>query len=150
MPDTDHTPLNHKIEAALAAYLISVRSAAALGTVQIVASHEDVALETPRIVVSCDAMTPFSLDLPGVMECAVEITYRSQRGSTTTAAHKTAAGKLTSWLHDLAAVRTALSAADALHCYRIQFTGLRFDPDAGDDAQETIHGLSLLCQGAGV
>jgi hypothetical protein len=149
MPDTDHTPLNHKLESALASYLVSVRSAAGLGSVQIVASFEDVTLQTPRIVVSCDAMSPRTLDLPGVMDCAVEIVYHSQR-DTTIAAHKTAAAKLTSWLHDLAAVQTALSAGDAMHCYFIQFTGLRFEAAAEEGTHQTLHLLQITAQGASV
>lgn len=149
MPDTDHTPLNHKLEAALAAYLISVRSDAGLGTTQIVASFDDVTLQTPRIVVSCDAMSPRTIDLPGVMDCAVEIVYHSQR-DTTIAAHKTAAAKLTSWLHDLEAVKAAISAADGLHCYHVQFTGLRFESAADDGTHQTLHGLQITAQGASV
>lgn len=149
MPDTDHTPLNHKLEAALAAYLVSVRSAAGLGTTQIVASFDDVTLETPRIVVSCDAMSPRTVDLPGVMDCLVEIVYHTQR-DTTIAAHKTAAAKLVSWLHDLAAVKTALNAGDALHAYFLQFTALRFEAAADDGTHQTTHALQITAQGKGV
>lgn len=150
MPDTDHTPLNHKLEAAIAAYLVSVRTAAGLGTTQMIASHEDVALESPRIVVSCDSLSARNLDMPGIMDCAVTIRYITQSGTTTTAAHKTAAAKLTSWLHDLDAVKTAISDGDALHCYFIQFTGLLFEKDAEDGTLETAHEINITAQGKSV
>lgn len=146
--NTDHTPLDLKLESALVAYLDSIASSAGLTGLQVVTSMTDTeALETPRAVVTVMSMDPHSVDLPGVMNCTVEVAYLSQSGSSTIAAHRTAAGKLSSWLHDLAAVKTALSATNALSCYFVQFMSSRFEKDADEGAQRSILTYMYRVQG---
>lgn len=146
--NTDHTPLDLKLETALVTYVDSITTSAGLTGLQVLTSMTDTeALESPRAVVTVTSMDAHSMDLPGVMNCTVEVAYLSQSGSSTIAAHRTAAGKLTSWLHDLAAVKTALSATNGLQCYFIQFMGSRFEKDADEGSQRSILTYMFRVQG---
>ena len=151
MPDTDYTPLNHKLETALATYLLGARAGMALDGLQVIDSHQDAAaLDSPRVVVRCDGLDPRSPDLPGIFDAQVMVDYISQPPEVTAAAHKTTAGTLASWLHDVATVKAALTATDGLHCYFYEALGSSFSADEEAGTQTTIISLKIVCQGKSV
>ena len=148
MPDTDYTPLNHKIETALATYLASIRASMALDGLQVIDSHQDAAaLDSPRVVVRCDSLDPRSPDLPGIFDAMLMVDYISQPPDVPAATHKTTAGTLAGWLHDVATVKAALTATDGLHCYFYEPTGSSFSADEEGGTQTTSLGFKIVCQG---
>ena len=107
----DYTTLPQKIEAAFAAYLLSVRTSMDLSGVQVITAQQSAAaVDSPRIVIQTMSMSPRDTALPGVMDAVVNISYISDFENTAET-HKTAAAKLTSWLCDTAAIKTALNVA---------------------------------------
>lgn len=149
--NTDHTPLNLKVEAALAAYIDNILTSASLTGIQVLTSHTDTeALESPRCVIACDAMSAVNPDLPGVMDCNVDVEYLTQHGTTTLANHKLHAGRLMSWLADIAAVKAALSATDGLHCYWYQLIAQRFEKEAEDGLMATRLSFLIRAQGRAI
>lgn len=146
--NTDYTPLDFKLESALVAYLDSITVSAGLTGLQILTSMSDTeALETPRAIVTVANMDAHSVDLPGIMNCQTEIVYVSQIGNTTINNHRVQAAKLISWLHDLAAVKTALSTTNALNCYHIQFISSRFEKNADDGTMISTFTFNYRVQG---
>lgn len=151
MPNTDHTPLNLKVETALVTYLDSILASASLTGLQVLTSHtETEALESPRCVISCDAMSAVNPDLPGVMDCTVEIEYLTQHTTTTLANHKLNAGRLMSWLADISVVKAALIATDGLHCYWYQFMSQRFEKETEEGTFCTRLTFLIRAQGKGM
>ena len=148
MSDTDYTPLNYKLEAAFKTYLDSITTSMSMSGLQVLVAHQDAAaLESPRIVIECERLDPHNSDLPGVMSADVVVKYISQTDTTAAAAHKTNAGTITSWLHDISTVRAALNTANALKVYWYQFIGLDFDRDEDSGQLTTTIRFTLLAQG---
>jgi len=151
MANTDHTPLNLKLESALATYIDSIATSASLTGLQALPSHTDTeSLASPRCVITCDAMTAVNADLPGIMDCNVDIEYITQEGQSTLAEHRRDAGRLMSWLLDIATVQTALSATDALHCYWYQWIGQRFEKDPAGSTLTTRIAFLIRAQGRAI
>lgn len=151
MPDTDYTPLNYKLEAAFKTYLDTITTSMSMTGLQVIAAHQDTAaLESPRIVIECTRLDPHNADLPGVMSADVMVKYISMADTTTAATHKTNAGTVASWLHDISTVRTALNTSNAIKVYWYQFTGLTFDRDDDSGRFTTSIGFNLLAQGKSI
>lgn len=151
MPDTDFTPLNFKIEAAFKTYIDSIRASMSMTGLQVLVAHQDTAaLEVPRIVIECTRLDPHAPDLPGVMSADVMVKYISQADTTAAATHKTNAGTVASWLHDISTVRTALNTSNAIKVYWYEFIGIAFDADDDTGKLTTSIGFKLIAQGKSI
>lgn len=145
--NTDHTPLAAKLELALVTYLGTVLDDMGLTGLQVLSSFSDTeALASPRLVITCDAMTAVSMDLPGIMDCTVQLDYLTQSPATI-AQHRSAAGTIEGWMQDITTVQAALNATDAIHCYFYQWAGNNFTKDADDGAFTTRITLMIRAQG---
>ena len=150
----DYTTLPQKIEAAFAAYLLSVRTSMDLSGVQVITAQQSAAaVDSPRIVIQTMSMSPRDTALPGVMDAVVNISYISDL-ETTAETHKTAAAKLTSWLCDTAAIKTALNVAvpdtrtvTGFHIYFLQIAGFEMTADPDRAPHQTSAMLNVCCMG---
>jgi hypothetical protein len=150
----DHTPLSQKLESALAAYLTGVKSSMSLSTTQVLTAHQSAAaVDSPRIVVQCQSMSPRLISMPGVMDVAINVHYISDL-ETTAETHKTEAAKLISWLCDTETIRTALNIATpdtrtvtGLHIYLLQWAGVEMTADPDRAQHQTTCTLNLIAMG---
>lgn len=145
----DYTPLNHKLENAFAAYLTSILEDLGMTGLQVIAEHQSAEeLETPRIVCECVSMSARDIILPGWMDCEVAIHYITQDGNLTAEQHKTNAGTILSWLHDIATVKAAIDANDDLSTLLYQFTSVMLETNADEGTRTTTMAFNVIAAGA--
>jgi len=145
----DYTPLPHKLEAAFIAYLSSILTSMGLTGLQVISAHQSAAnLATPRLVVECTSTTPRMIALPGWMDCDMSIHYITQDGNQTAEQHKTNAGTILSWLHDIAVVQAALDATDDLSVLLYQWHSAQITESADDGTRATEMRFTLIAAGA--
>ena len=144
---TNYNSLPQKLEAALVTYLDTVTTSMGLTGLQIVAAHQDTALEAPRAIITVSDCTAYGIDLLGVFNIQFKVEYISQ-SETTTAAHHTAAGTLQSWLFDISTVKAALNATADLFLHNLHVEGLNYEVDAEAGTTTSTTMFSCLATGA--
>jgi hypothetical protein len=145
----DYSPLNHKLEDALAAYITSILDDLVMEGLQVVSAHQSAEeLETPRIVCECVSMSARDIILPGWMDCDVAVHYITQDGNLTAEQHKINAGTILSWLLDIATVKAAIDARDDLSTLLYQFGSVSMEANADEGARTSMMSFTLIAAGA--